>query len=878
MTATRSSYAFQPINSGLPPLDDLIDHFRLGDNVVWQVESLVDYDRIARAFEAQAMADQRTLIYVRFGTHAPVLSLSNAAPDSGGQGGRRVVEEVDPRAGFDVFSGQVNRIITRWGRAVYYVFDNLSSLVDLWATDELLANFFQATCPYLFELDTVAYFALLRDCHADQAVARIRDTTQVLLDTFHYQEALHVRPLKVWRRHSAHMFLPHRVEPDAWIPVSEATGPATTLAHVTRAPWNIVYAELKILNVLDAGMAEQARINGLQQELTRMLLGNDPIILRLAEKYLSLAALMHIRQRVVGSGRIGGKAAGMLLARAIARRDGGAGTDAFPVGDADSFHIGSDVFYTFLVHNNLFRERLAITRAGKLSHEAFADLEQRFVDGEFDQAHQAQFEALLKEIGESPIIVRSSSLLEDGFGNAFAGKYRSEFCVNCGPLAKRMDAFMRAVKLVYASTLNPDALSYRRNRNMLARDEQMAILVQRVAGQPHGRYFFPTLAGVAFSHNLYAWTDRIDPEAGMIRLVFGLGTRAVNRVSRDYPRMIAVSHPQLRPEIGKEVSVYSQRYVDVLDLDQVVFRTLRVDEVLREQRLPALHWLVSTQRDGYLADPVGIRVNPDEAVVLTFNRLLKNTSFVDLIGRMLHALEQAYGQAVDTEFAAELTPQGELTINILQCRPMWLPGATDHVEIPNDIPPSQVLFRGQRFLNGGVIEPVRYILYVDPRRYATLQHDEVRKSLAGVVGRINRDRRIGKGRIMMIGPGRWGSSNPDLGIGVGYADIDQVAVLIEVADEADGHVPEVSYGTHFFQDLVEAEIIYMPVYPADPKVAFNRNFFEAAPNVLADLFPGLAGYGEIIHLIDVAKTDTTTRVQLVADPASRQAVCYLAPA
>ncbi len=866
------SQAFQPVASGLRPLDELIDYFRLGDNVVWQVESMVDYDWFARAFADQAAIDHRTLIYVRFGSHAPVLPLDGVEAADGS--GRRVVEKVDPRAGFDVFSAQVNRIITHWGRAVYYVFDNLSSLVDLWATDELLANFFQATCPYLFELDTVAYFALTRGRHADDAVARIRDTTQVLLDTFHYQTALHVRPLKVWRRHSTRMFWPHRVEPDAWIPVPQSKVPATTLAHETRAPWDIVYAELKILHALDAGDTDQARIQRLQQELTRMLLGTDATILRLAEKYLSLAALMHIRRRVVGSGRIGGKAAGMLLARAIARLECEA--DAFPSGDTDSFHIGSDVFYTFLIHNNLFRERLAITRAGRLSHEAFAALEQRFLDGVFDEARKKQFAALLEEIGEAPIIVRSSSLLEDGFGNAFAGKYRSEFCVNCGPLEQRLEAFMRAVKRVYASTLNPDALSYRRNRNMLASDEQMAILVQRVAGQPHGRFFFPTLAGVAFSHNLYAWTDRIDPEAGMIRLVFGLGTRAVNRVSRDYPRMIAVSHPQLRPEIGEEISVYSQRDVDLLDLDQVAFRTVRLDEVLREKRHPLLHWLVSTRRDGYLADPVGVRVNPIDAVVLTYNRLLQHTPFVSLIGRMLKALERAYGQAVDTEFAAECSPQGAVSINILQCRPMWLPGATDHVDVPDDIPAERVLFRSRRFLNGGVIAPVRYILFVDPRHYAALQSDEVRKALPQVVGRINRDRRIGKGRIMMIGPGRWGSSNPDLGIRVGYADIDQVSVLVEVADEADGHVPEVSYGTHFFQDLVEAEIIYMPVYPADPAVEFNRDFFEQAPNVLADLFPGLAGYQEIVRLIDMAKTGNgDERVQLVADPASRQALCYL---
>ena len=130
------------VSSGLPPLDELIDGLRLGDNVVWQVEDLDDYRRFSEAFLEQSRRDKRSFIYVRFGTHPPVLEP--------GPGQR--IETVDPRDGFDVFSAQVNRIIAHWGERAFYVFDNLSCLVDLWATDELVANFFQATCPYLFDL------------------------------------------------------------------------------------------------------------------------------------------------------------------------------------------------------------------------------------------------------------------------------------------------------------------------------------------------------------------------------------------------------------------------------------------------------------------------------------------------------------------------------------------------------------------------------------------------------------------------------------------------------------------------------------------------------------------------------------------------------
>lgn len=854
------------VSSGIEALDELIHGFRLGDNVVWQVESLDDYRRFSSAFSRQALADNRRMIYIRFGSHPPILKNLPGL----------TTESFDPRAGFDLFSGKIHHIITQWGREAFYVFDNLSCLVEWWATDELLANFFQATCPYLYELDTVAFFALERARHANDAVARIRDTTQVLLDSFRLDDALHVRPLKVWQRHSPHMFWPHRVEEDACIPVPPESAPPTELAYETSAPWDTVYAELKSLPSLpaspDADFDES--VVALRRELTRMLLGENERIMRLADRYLPPQTLMRIRERVVGSGRIGGKAAGMLLARAIVRTECPDAADAFPFLDEDAFYIGSDVFYTFLVRNDLFRARLAATRTGILSHDDFDTLEAQFLAGRFDEARQEEFRALLDLIGEHPIIVRSSSLLEDGFGNAFAGKYRSEFCVNRGSLDERLEVFQRAVKWVYASTLNPDALRYRRNRGLLESDEQMAILVQRVAGTAHGKYFFPTLAGVAFSRNLYAWTDRIDPRAGVVRLVFGLGTRAVNRVGRDYPRLIAVSHPELRPEIGNEVAIYSQRDVDVLDQHDIAFRTVPLEDVLTAERHPRLHLLASIRHNGYLTDPVGRRLNPSADIALTFNRLIKETDWVRHMRRMLAALEKSYDQPVDTEFAAEVGSRGEVRINILQCRPMWLPGATGRVAWPEGLRADQVLFRSDRFINGGVLPPMRYIVYVDPGAYGRIREDKVRKTLPRIIGQINQDPRMAEGRLMLLGPGRWGSSNPDLGIGVGYADIDHVSVLVEVAQEADGRVPEVSYGTHFFQDLVEADIFYVPVFPGREESAFNREFFERSGNRLTEFFPALGPYASLIRLIDVTALEPGRAAHLVADPEGRRAVCY----
>jgi hypothetical protein len=503
-------------------------------------------------------------------------------------------------------------------------------------------------------------------------------------------------------------------------------------------------------------------------------------------------------------------------------------------------------------------------------------VEARFLEGRFPDEIVEQFRSVLDYYGQAPIIVRSSSLQEDSFGNAFAGKYRSEFCANQGSTDARLQAFMRAVKLVYASALNPDALSYRRHWGLGETDEQMAILVQRVSGSAFGPFFMPLLAGVAFSRNPYAWTDRIDPKQGMVRMVFGLGTRAVNRVGGDYPRMIALSHPQLRPEAGMAISKYSQREVDLLDLSENAERTCYLSDVLAQVSVPSLHLLVSEIRDRSLYDPLGRRIDvPKERLVLTFNRLIKETPLVPVLRDMLAKLELGYGMPVDTEFTASLDERGAVRVNLLQCRPLRVPGLVGPVVIPENISDERVLFRAQRTINGGVVRSIRWALCIDPRGYANIEDPSLKRALGRVVGRVNALLSGSEDRVLMLGPGRWGSSNIDLGVNVSYADITHTAVLVELAREEAGHLPELSYGTHFFQDLVEAQIIYLPVYPDDPKAQYNHTLFRDGPNVLPRLLPELAEFSKWVRLIDFDAVQGGGRASLVADPQSQRALCYL---
>jgi pyruvate,water dikinase len=866
------------IPSGIQALDEVLQGIRLGDNVVWQVDRLEDYRYFAVPFAEAAVAARRRIVYLRFASHPPVL-----APQPGLE-----TVELDPSLGFDYFTREVHLLIEAHGPEVMYVFDNLSALVVEWATDESLANFFQITCPFLFELNTVAYFALTRGQHAHYAVARIRDTTQILVDVYHAKEQMHIHPIKVWDRYSPQMFLPHLVAGEKWHPLSQSREAAEVLASARQspllemtqplAPWESVYQKLSDYSKAPSGFDERDPEQlALKQELGRILIGHHPVFSRLADRYFTLEDLFAIRKRLIGAGRIGGKAAGMLLAqRILLTKKEETGIDFTERLDGhDSFYIGSDVFFTFLVNNDLFRLRLRLTCDSATSSDEFQEIEERFLAGHFSSIIREQFRAMLDYYGQAPIIVRSSSLLEDSFGNSFAGKYRSIFCTNQGNPEARLDDFMRAVKLVYASALNPDALCYRSKRGLGANDEQMAILVQRVSGMPYRQYFFPTLAGVAFSRNLYAWNDRIDSRQGVIRLVFGLGTRAVERVGSDYPRMIAISHPQLRPEVGVKISKYSQHQMDLLNLETNQFETHFLSDLLANDEYPNLSMFVSVMRDNYPYDPISGKVGGSaDQWVLTFNNLILRTDFVPVMGNLLARLEEAYGQPVDIEFTASVDGGKHVRINLLQCRPLFTPGSLVDVSVPTTLERQQILFRSHRMICGGLVEQIRYILYIDPQRYNHLTQ-EAKKSLGRLVGQINRHPAIKEGKILMMGPGRWGSGNIDLGVNVTYADIDNAAVLVEVALEEAGHVPEVSYGTHFFQDLVEAQIIYLPVFPDDAATEFQREFFERAPNVLLELFPSAGEYESILRLIDVPHTTGGSFAQVVADAQHRQAVCFL---
>jgi hypothetical protein len=612
--------------------------------------------------------------------------------------------------------------------------------------------------------------------------------------------------------------------------------------------------------------------------LTKGMLSDQLDFVGLAREFLTIGDLKAIRQRRIGRGKIGGKAAGMMLAWKIIQRYG-AELDpelARQVVIPESFFVGADVFYDFQAINDLVRFMNQKYKKLDAIRAEYPELRRRYIGGEFPEDTKEAFRALLVEVGDSPIVVRSSSLLEDNFGYSFAGKYDSFFLPNQGTPKENLKSLMRAISEVYASALSPDALEYRRRMGLLDYDERMAVLIQKVVGSQYRRYYLPALAGVAFSHNPFRWNARIRHEEGLVRLVWGLGTRAVDRVSKEYPRMIALSHPTLRPEMGvQEVNKYSQHLVDVLDLQGNQVETLPTYELLSSS-YPGLHLIASVNKGDYVQPLFSLLDEPDpHTLVLTFDNLIANTNFVPLIKFVLTTLEQHYQRPVDIEFAVERLggPNSKrLTLSLLQCRPLSLQQNGQPVEIPEKVPREDVLFTANRLVPQGIVSGIKYIVWIDPSAYDRIPDPVHKTQVARTVGQLNQA--LEGEKFILMGPGRWGSSNVSLGVKVSYADIDHASVLIEVALAHGEHAPEASYGTHFFQDLVESRIYPLPIYPDDPQTAFAWSFFDRAPNVLTSILPGHAG-DDTVKVIDIPEVTGGRHLEIVMDGEQERALGYL---
>jgi hypothetical protein len=839
-------------STGHRGLDTIIDRLRFGDSVVWQVDSLDDYRWVTQFFVTQALADSRDVHYIRFARHEPLIN------------DPRVTEhQLDPSEGFESFATDIHLLVTSQGAGACYVFDSFTDLQDFWHSDLMIMNLFRVTSPWLHELDTIAYFTLIRNSHTFSTTAGIREVTELLLDLYHIGDQTYVHPLKVFGRYSPSMFFPHLL--------TDEDAEAITSSEESARLFSRMYGTIDPPEPWEKLVEQGARaLSGSpeEQETAKELLlatvvgPEETRMVSLCRKYFTLADLLGIARREIGTGAIGGKSVGMLLAQAILQQDA-EGRFASRMEPHDSFYLGSDLFFTYIIANGWW-----VDWTQQKTHEGYfpagARLHEMLSQGEFPREIRERFMRLLEHFGWSPIIVRSSSLLEDNFGNAFAGKYESVFVANQGTPEERLRAFEDAVRTVYASAMSEEALRYRRNRRLTHLDEQMAVLVQRVSGDHHGDLFFPHAAGVGNSQNQYVWEPSIDPHAGMVRLVIGLGTMAVDRTQVDYPRIVTLDRPRRSQYTGDLATRYSQHNLDVINLRTNSLGRISLREALQmnikaDWSLFCSPDLATMRRLRELGRPV-----MPVPMVADFKKLLTDTDFAPLVRDMLRVLEEAYDYPVDVEFTVNWTGD-EFKINVVQCRPLQTRGMGKSVNPPQvgSSEPCLLSMQGN-FMGGSIRLPLEYVVLVKPDAYLRLREQD-RYAVARQIGVLNKA--LKRTSYMLIGPGRWGTTTPSLGVPVHFTEITHASALVETTYTAGQFSPELSYGSHFFLDLVENGIFYAAVFEQDRRVRYDPSLVTDRPNLLAELDPEGGDLADVIH---VAQFEDLV---LYSDIVSQRLVC-----
>ena len=835
------------ISTGIDGLDEAIDFLRPGDTVVWQCEHISDYMYVATRFVTNIARQGKRIAYIRFGDHEEIMD--TAALCEGGANAQEY--RLDPRVGFETFAVQVHRIIDKEPIGTFFVFDCLSDLQKYWFSDLMISNFFLLISPFLIRRQAIAYQPIDYEKHTYETISRIRREAPLLVNIRTLDGSVYMHPVKVRGRRTPTTYFPLKISGTKCRTLTSSAETYAIFERFTqtgerRDCWDSMFD-----SVSDGSepIDEEGRL--LKENIMRCLLGNEPTRFALCQKYFTMKDLMDIKNREIGTGCIGGKAAGMLLARNILR-DEAPELYSTCIEPHDSYYIGADLFYTYGVQNGLWSSRIRMIEASDYLEQS-KTIRELLLNGTFMPSIKEQFISMLEYFGQSPIIVRSSSILEDGFGNAFAGKYESVFCPNQGSLKERYEVFERAVKQVYASTVNPDAIMYRAERHLLDRDEQMALLVMRVCGDVHGDYYYPHIAGVGHSKNLYLNKQNSSSEnKGMLRLVFGMGTRAVDREADDYARLLNMDAPTAPPKVayGDEYK-YSQHKMDVINLKSNEFETINVAGIDKRdiKADPSLFMELDYPTAARLRE-MGLSA-ADAPDILNFRKLLGKTDFTSVMTEAMRILEEKYNYPVDIEYACNFDEEGNYRVNLLQCRPLQTRGIGAAGVMPKV---KQLYFRTEgNFMGGNVCLPVRYAVMVRVEPYLALP-EQRKYQVARKLGELNsllRDE-----HTILLGPGRWGTTTPSLGVPVHFMEINRFDCIAELAYSSHGLRPELSYGSHFFQDLVEAGTFYVALYPGEEGCVLDEALFEECENVYSKLIrlePGDA-MSEVIRVFDLGES------------------------
>ncbi len=663
-----------------------------------------------------------------------------------------------------------------------------------------------------------------------------------------------------------------------WIREDQTGFLVNTLVQPNRSLNEILSALERFMQLANQGLElSESRKQSVQMALIRRLLSKHESYIQSAKKHVEIKDFHRLSKRIIyqsGShGRLGGKGAGIFLAMEVINKALRNQSLFKKVNTPKTWYIVSDVIFSYIEQNNL--EEIIehkYLNMGEIRQE-YPYIISVFKNAPLPPDIIKGLSVALDDFGDVPLIVRSSSLLEDQVGMSFAGKYKSLFVPNQGTKEERLASLADAITEVYASLFGPDPIEYRYEHQLIDHHEEMGILIQEVVGRRVGPYYFPAYAGVAFSQNEFRWSSRINKDDGLVRLVPGLGTRAVDRLTDDYPIMVAPGQPGLRLNNTLEETLrYSPRKIDVINLEKGGFESIEIDRLLKEygQEYPCIKKLVSVISGDQARIPSGL--GPDfenDKLVFSFDGLFSQTEFLSLIRSVLIELEEKLNHPIDIEFACD----GE-DFYLLQCRSQSYGSENIPADIPAAIPDDKIIFSGARYITNGTISNISHIVYVDPNAYSQISTREEMLDVGRAVSRLNQI--LTKRKFILMGPGRWGSRGDiKLGVNVTYSDISNTAALIEIAQKKGDYTPDLSFGTHFFQDLVESSIRYLPIYPNHKGIHFNREFLTENKNIFKDLVPDFAYLDNVIHVVDVKNSSRGLVLHILMNADKNLAVAML---
>jgi hypothetical protein len=508
----------------------------------------------------------------------------------------------------------------------------------------------------------------------------------------------------------------------------------------------------------------------------------------------------------IGNGGVGGKAQGLVRARAIL--DEHLQPDRYPqfrIEIPTTTVLTTELFDAFMERNGLYETALS---GGPEDRIGLA-----FQKGDMPVEHLGDLRSLAEQTAGRPLAVRSSSLLEDALAHPFAGIYETKMIPNNQPDPNaRFKSLVEAVKFVYASTFSSAAASYLRAIDKTPREEKMAVLVQEVVGDRRGDRFYPQVSGVCRSYNYYR-TGPAKPEEGVVNLALGLGKTIVDGgISWSY----SPAHPKARPPFASlgELMKNTQLQFWVVNMGKPpAYDPTKETEYLLEARLEDADYDDSLKFVASTYDAARERLSPGVGVkgprVLDFAPLLDLGLWPvnSVIAHLLGVFEKATASAVEIEFAMTF-PKREQEVArfaFLQVRPMMV--SKEKVDLPENLgETSGLLLSSERVMGNGVVDDLRDVVYVKPEVFESRLTPQIGEELDVINRKLQRERKP----YLLIGFGRWGSSDPWLGIPVKWGQISGAKVIVESTLE--GMNVEPSQGAHFFHNISSFRVSYFTVH------------------------------------------------------------------